>query len=81
MEPDLRSEIDLLNRNVGELIRLFQCATDAGIWTPQEAAQHVARLELVRAKLNADSREIMALRERANASRLNTQNADPLIKE
>jgi len=81
MQTDLGAVFDLLNRNVDELIRLFQCATDAGIWTPQEAAQHVARIELVRPKLNADFRELLALRERANASRLNTQNADPLIKE
>jgi len=72
MQTDLGAEFDLLNRNVDELIRLFQCATDGGIWTPQEAAQHVARLELARAKLNADSRELLVLREVSNTSRRST---------
>ena len=53
MKADLRAELGLLNRNVDEMLRLLQCATDAGIWTPQEATLHVARLELLRAKLNA----------------------------
>jgi len=54
MKADLRAELGLLNRNVVEMIRLFECATDAGIWTRQEVARHEARLELLRAKLNAD---------------------------
>jgi hypothetical protein len=76
MQTDLGADCDLLNRNVDELIRLFQSAADAGIWTPPDAAQDVASLELVRAKLDADSREVVVLRERANASRRSTQNAD-----
>ncbi len=80
MKADLRAELGLLNRNVDEMIRLLQCATDAGIWIRQEAAQHEARLALLRAKLNADLRELMALRERANGLRLRTQNAHPLTK-
>jgi hypothetical protein len=31
--------------------------------------------------LNADVRELMALRERANGSRISTQNARPLTKK
>jgi hypothetical protein len=81
MQTDLGSDFDLLNRNVDELIRLLQGATDAGIWTPQEAAQHVARLELVRAKLNADFRELLVLYERSSTSRHSPQNAVPLTKK
>jgi len=81
MKTDLRAELSLLNKNVDEMIRLFQCVTDAGIWTRQEATRHEARLELLRAKLNADFRELIALRERANGSRLSTENAHPLTKE
>jgi hypothetical protein len=64
MKADLRAELDLLNRNVDEMIRLFQCTADAGIWTQKEATRHEARLESIRKKLNADYREIMARDER-----------------
>jgi hypothetical protein len=76
VKADLRAELDLLNRNVDEMIRFFQRATDAGIWTPQEAARHAARLELLRAKLNADFGELIVLCERAS-----TQNVQPLKKK
>ena len=65
MKADLRAELDLLNRNVDEMIRLFQCAADSGIWTKKEAARHAARLESIRKKLNADYREIAAMHERS----------------
>jgi hypothetical protein len=81
MKADLRAELGPLHRNVDEMIRRFQCATDAGIWTREEAERHESRLELLRAKLNADFRELMALRERANGSRLNTQNLHPSTKK
>lgn len=81
MPIDLRAELGLLNRNVDEMIRLLQRATDAGIWTQQEATRHTARIELLGAKLNADFRELMALRDCANDSRLSTQNAHPLTKK
>jgi hypothetical protein len=55
MKSDLRTELGLLNRNVDEMIGFLQCATDAGVWTQQEATWHTARLESLRAKLNADS--------------------------
>jgi hypothetical protein len=64
MKADLRAELDLLNRNVDEMIRLFQCTADAGIWTQREATRHEARLESIRKKLNADYLEIMARDER-----------------
>ena len=69
MKADLRAEIDLLNRNVDEMIHLFRGATDAGVWTRREAERHERRLESLRAKLNADFRELMALHERANTLR------------
>ena len=81
MKADLRAELGLLNRNVAEMIRLFECATDAGIWTRQEAARHEARLDLLRAKLNADFRELIALRERANGLQRSAQKALPLTKK
>ncbi len=37
MKADLRAELDLLNRNVNAMIRLFQSATDAGLRVRQEA--------------------------------------------
>jgi tRNA U34 5-carboxymethylaminomethyl modifying enzyme MnmG/GidA len=48
MKADLRAELDLLNRNVNEMIRLFQSGTDAGLWTRQEAERHTAHLESLR---------------------------------
>jgi hypothetical protein len=65
MKADLREELDLLNKNVDEIIRLFQRTTDAGIWTQKEATRHAVRLESIRKKLNADYREIMAMHERS----------------
>ena len=81
MKAGLRAQLVLLNKNVDEMIRLVQRATDAGIRTLHEATRHGARLELLRAKLNADFSELMVLRERANESRLSTQNAHPLTKK
>ena len=81
MKGDLRAKLVLLNRNVNEMIRLVERATDARIWAPQEATRHVARLEFLRAKLNADFGELMALRERATESLLSTQNAQALGKK
>ncbi len=81
MKADLRAELGLVNRNVDEMIGLLQRATDAGIWTRQEATRHESRLASLRAKLNADFRELTALRERANGLRLKTQNTHPLTKK
>jgi hypothetical protein len=81
MKADLCAELSLLNRNVDEMIRLFQCATDAGIWTRREATGNEARLELLRAKLNADFKELMFLRERTNRSPPSMQDAHPLTKK
>jgi hypothetical protein len=80
MKADVCAQLGLLNRNVDEMIRLFQRATDAGVWTRQEARRHEIRIESLRAKLNADCKELMALRERANGPRLSTQNTPPRKK-
>jgi hypothetical protein len=69
MKADLTEEIALMNRNVDEMIRLCQCATEAGLWSQQKAEQHTARLESFREKLNADFRELIALREHADQTR------------
>jgi hypothetical protein len=69
MKADLPAELDLLNRNVDELIRLCQCVTDAGIWTRHEGTTHTLRLESLRGKLNADFQELMTLRHCANEAR------------
>jgi hypothetical protein len=81
MKANLRAELDLANRNVDKMIRLCQCATDAGVWTRQEAQRHTARLESLRAKLNADLQELTGSHERANASWISTQNANQLTKK
>ena len=48
IKADLRTELDLRNKNVDEIISLFQGAQDAGIWTQQEAKRHEARFEALR---------------------------------
>jgi hypothetical protein len=69
----MHAELVLLNRNVDEMIRLGQCATDAGIWTPQEATRHAARLELLRANVNADFAEWVSVKERADQHRFESE--------
>jgi hypothetical protein len=64
MKANLRAQLVLLNKNVDEMIRLLECATDAGIWTRQEASRHEARLDLLRANLNADFAELISAKER-----------------
>ena len=81
MKADLRAELGLLNRNVDEMIRLFQRATGAGLWTRHEAARHEGRLAYLRANLNADFRELLDLRERASGLRLRAQITHPLTKK
>jgi hypothetical protein len=81
MKADLCAKLRLLDRNVDEMIRLFQCATDAGIWSQQEAARHQATIELLRTKLNENFKELLLLRECANGSQLRAQNEHPATKE
>jgi hypothetical protein len=79
MKADLRAELGLLNRNVDEMIRLFQCATDGGIWTGQDAGRHEARLEYLRVKLNADFEELLDLRECLSRSQERDGKASPAL--
>jgi hypothetical protein len=58
MKADLRAELGLVNRNVDEMIRLLECATDAGIWSRQDAARHTARLEFASRKIECRLRRI-----------------------
>jgi hypothetical protein len=66
MKSGLRAELDLLNQDVDEMIRLCQAAVDAGLWTQQQACRHTARLESLRTELNTDFRELLDLHERSN---------------
>ena len=71
-------ELDQWNKNVDEMILLFQSAQDAGIWTRQEVERHEARLEALRMKLNDEFNALVALRERiaylASASEVTVRN-------
>jgi len=80
MKADVRAQLVLLNKNVDEMIRLVQRATDAGAFGLY-MRRHAARLELLRAKLNGDFSELMVVRELANESRRNIQHADPLTEK
>jgi hypothetical protein len=64
MKVDIRGELDQWNENVDEMIRLFQSAQNAGVWTRHEAERHEARLEALRVELNDDFNALVALRER-----------------
>jgi hypothetical protein len=64
MRVDISAELDQWNKNVDEMIRLFQSAQDAGVWTRQEAERHEARLEALRMELNDDFNALVALWER-----------------
>lgn len=81
MKAELRAQLVLLNRNVDEMIRLCQCSTAVEVWTRQEAQRHTARLESLRTKMNVDFQELTGSHERTNASRIRTQNANPLAKK
>ena len=74
MRVDICDDLALWNKNVDEIIHLFQRAQEAGIWTQQEAAGHEARLEVLRAQLNADLNELVALREGVAARQLSERN-------
>jgi hypothetical protein len=64
MRVAICGELDQWNKNVDEMIRLFQSTQNAGVWTRQEAERHEARLEALRVELNDDFNALVALRER-----------------
>jgi hypothetical protein len=66
-------EIFLWNRNCDRLIRVLQRLETASIWGKKEMKAYEVRLEEIRAKLNAEFAEAMAMRERSDESRLRTQ--------
>jgi hypothetical protein len=61
MRVAICSELDQWNENVDEMIRLFQSAQDAGVWSRQEAERHGARLEALRVELNDDFNALFRL--------------------
>jgi hypothetical protein len=69
MKEDLRAELNLMNQNVEEMIRLCQAAADAGVWTCEKAQTHMARLKSFRAQLHVHFQELMALRESLHPAR------------
>jgi hypothetical protein len=66
VRSDIYAELYRSNKNVDEMIRLLQRAQDAGIWR-----------ELLRTKLNADFRELIALRRRVDLLGFSERNHRP----
>jgi hypothetical protein len=75
------AELYLWNKNVDELIRFLQNIQAAGLWCRQETGPHEARLELLRTKLNADFRELVALSKRIDLLGFSKRNHRPPAKE
>jgi len=70
---DIYAEVYLWNRNVDRLIRVLQRMEPFSIRPKQEMKAYEVRLEEIRAALNADFTEAMAIRERSDQSRLTRQ--------
>jgi hypothetical protein len=68
-KSDLFTEIYLWNLNVDRLIRVLQRLEIHSIRSQRELKAYAIRLEEIRAGLNADFVEVMALRERADEFR------------
>jgi hypothetical protein len=66
---DVCAEVCVWNENVDEMIRLLCRLQAAKITTRDESAGHAARLEILRAELNADFRDVITLRETINSIR------------
>ena len=75
MKQDAYGEIYLWNRGVDRLIRVLQRLETVSIWTKQEMKMYEARLEEIRAALNADFAGAMAKCEREDHDRLRRQRA------
>jgi hypothetical protein len=73
MKMDAYAEIYLWNRNVDRLIRVLQRMEIFSIRPKQEMKAYEVRLEEIRADLNVDFADAMAMRERADQTRLNRQ--------
>jgi len=73
MKVDAFAELYLWSRNVDRLIRVLQRMETFSIRPKQEMKAYELRLEGIRASLNADFSEAMAMGERSDQSRLTRQ--------
>jgi hypothetical protein len=73
MKADGYTEIFLLNQNVDRLVRVLQRLESLSIRPKQELKAYEVWLEEIRAGLNADFTQAMAIRERADETRLRLQ--------
>jgi hypothetical protein len=73
MKADAYTEIFLWNQNVDRLVRVLQRLESLSIRPKQELKAYEVWLEEIRAGLNADFTQAMAIRERADETRLRVQ--------
>ena len=73
MKADDYTEIFLWSQSVDRLVRLLQRLESFSIRPRQELKVHEVQLEEIRARLNADFAQAMAVRERADETRLRLQ--------
>jgi hypothetical protein len=73
MKADSYTEVFLWNQNVDRLVRVLQRLESFSIRPKQELKAYEIRLEEIRAGLNADFTQAMAVRERADETRLRLQ--------
>jgi hypothetical protein len=69
MKADIFTEIFLWNKNIDSLVRVLQRLEALGVWPRHGLAGYEARLEEVRALLNADFADRMVPRERLDQER------------
>jgi len=74
VRSEIEAELYLWNKNVDEMICLLQNIQASGVWSWQETARHEARLELLRAQLNANFRKLIALKKRVELLGLSEKN-------
>jgi len=73
MKADDLTEIFLWSQSVDRLVRLLQRLESFSIRPRQELKVHEVQLEEIRARLNADFAQAMAVRERSDETRLRLQ--------
>ena len=73
MKADDLTEIFLWSQSVDRLVRLLQRLESFSIRPRQEMKVHEVQLEEIRARLNADFAQAMAVRERSDETRLRLQ--------
>jgi hypothetical protein len=73
MKADAYAEIFLWNQNVDRLVRVLQRLESFSVRPKQAQKAYEVRLEEIRAGLNADFTQAMAIRERADETRLRLQ--------